>query len=126
MMKSGLIILFCFIVVLAGLLMRGWLYFGGCNDAILQQKQSPDKSYHVTVFERDCGATTDFSTIVNIQRPHKRFDPKRGSNVLVIKGRSSIELSWPPQGGLDVSYSTGEVFKSDTLWNGARIQCKHQ
>ena len=37
-----------------------------CGNEIFQEASSPDNSYKAVVFQRDCGATTGFSTQVSI------------------------------------------------------------
>ena len=56
-----------------------------CSNQVISKTKSPDGSLEAVVFQRDCGATTDFSTQVSIFR------------------------SWFPRGN-----SSGNVFVSDT------------
>lgn len=52
---------------------------GGCANTILRDLPSPDGRRHAVVFERDCGATTGFSTQISIL-PRARI-PSGGGNV---------------------------------------------
>ena len=65
----------------------------GCEDAVLKETASPHMRYTATVYERDCGATTDFSTIVNLRERSVRF---KGDSFgpFIVKGRHNLEVSW--------------------------------
>lgn len=91
------------------------------EDTVQKRLASPDGKYTATVFERDCGATTDYSTMVNIQEGHlKRFNGDSGV-VLVIKGRTSVKLTWQDATSLVISCSSSEVFRKETKWKDVVI-----
>jgi hypothetical protein len=56
----------------------------GCANTVLSDAASPDGRRHAVVFERDCGATTGFSTQVSVL-PAGR-SPSGGGNVFVAEG----------------------------------------
>ena len=77
-------IVFLFILVGCG---------GFCSDKVNAESSSPDNVLKATWFERDCGATTDFSEIVSIHKPDNTY--KDDSDIVfVAKGRGQIHLSW--------------------------------
>jgi hypothetical protein len=45
------------------------------------------------VFERNCGATTDFSSMVNVQSASDKFRPDEGL-LFVAKGRYDLSVAW--------------------------------
>lgn len=53
------------VAILAATLLSG-CWDDGCGNSIIQDLPSPDGHRHAVVFERDCGATTPFSTQVSI------------------------------------------------------------
>src|ERR1700694_3345032 len=77
------------------------LWFGGCafllhsncEDTVKSEIQSPDSKYVATLFERNCGATTDFSTIVNLRESSVKF---KGDDfgIVTVKGQHKIDLVW--------------------------------
>src|SRR5438093_11136049 len=56
---------------------------GMCGNKQIAGSDSPDRRAKVVVFERDCGATTDFSTQVVILPPGEELGNRSG-NVFVV------------------------------------------
>jgi hypothetical protein len=75
-----------------------------CNDVVKKEASSPDAAYVATFFERNCGATTDYISIVSIRPRADRFDAEKNDAVLVIRGRCPVELLWGER-VLRVSYT---------------------
>jgi len=48
------------------LLLVAFLEFGMCVNEVVSTVPSPDRRHHAVIFQRDCGATTDFSTQVTL------------------------------------------------------------
>ncbi|MEK6280524.1 MAG: hypothetical protein AABN95_09255 [Acidobacteriota bacterium] len=48
-----------------------FLLRSSCENTVRSEIKSPDGKYVVTLFERNCGATTDFSTIVSLRDTHE-------------------------------------------------------
>lgn len=59
--------------------------FDPCVNDMVGQVQSPDGQFKAVIFERDCGATTDFSTQVSIV-PTSTPLPDTAGNVFVADG----------------------------------------
>lgn len=64
-----------------------------CSDAFKSKAVSPDGSLVANVYERNCGATTDFSSMVNVQSASDKFHPDEGL-LFVAKGRYVLSVSW--------------------------------
>ena len=64
-----------------------------CSDKVLSRSTSPDGGLVATVFERDCGATTDFSTILSISGTSENFKDERVF-VFVAKGQKGVTVKW--------------------------------
>jgi hypothetical protein len=94
---------------------------GNCVDNIKYESVSPDRRFVATVFERSCGATTGFSTQVNIRESSQSFDSKSKGSILVTGGRNAIYLSWIDKSHLSVSLLNVEIFKKEEMWNGISI-----
>lgn len=77
------------VVVIAMVFLAGC---GGCSDDVIASKPSRDGSVTASLFVRNCGATTDFSTIVSIHASDSGSDD--GDIVFVAKGRGGVDLSW--------------------------------
>jgi hypothetical protein len=73
----------------------------GCSNKFIAGADSPDGTLRATVFERDCGATTDFSRIVSISGKEEDFN-RENSFVFVVKGEKDIQLQWTGRRQLSV------------------------
>ncbi len=49
-----------------------------CSNEVLQEIPSPDNKLKAVVFQRDCGATTGFSTQMTIIKTNEKLQNKRG------------------------------------------------
>jgi hypothetical protein len=91
-----------------------------CSDEIRTESTSPDHEQIATWFVRDCGATTDFSTIVSRRGKDEQFEGGEHS-VFVVKGRPSLRLAWENSERLTIECAGCEqknIFReSNTLGN---------
>ncbi len=93
-----------------------------CEDQILLSLRSPDGKYIACLYERDCGATTDTSTTINIREEGVKFDGGEG-RVFVIKGKAEVELIWKePQLLIVTSNATENIFTQEKRWKELAIQ----
>ena len=81
-----------------------------CEDVVLQQKASPNGLQIVTVFSRDCGATTNIATSVNIQHSYEKFDLKRGKIILTVENSPPISVDWDRDSYVILTYPPIETF----------------
>lgn len=94
------------------LLSCGYLFFrvlGNmlCGNEIFQEVNSPDNEYKAVVFQRDCGATTGFSTQISILKPSKEL-PNSGGNIFIMDGHpdwTSVQVKWDTNRSLSINYS---------------------
>lgn len=103
--------------------------FGGiCANEILATVPSPDGTLKAVVFQRDCGATTGFSTQVSALRARQTL-PNDGGILFVADcdhgaaptgpgGGPEVRVSWSSRRGLTVAcHKRARVFKENTwLW----------
>jgi hypothetical protein len=73
----------------------------GCSNKVIAEADSPDGTLRATVFERDCGATTDFSRIVSITGKEEDYT-RENSFVFVVEGEKDIQLKWTGRRQLSV------------------------
>lgn len=66
---------------------------GLCSNQLVQGKRSPDGMIEASWFVRNCGAPTDFSTIVSIHQPNASYTDD-SDLVFVAKGKYDLKLSW--------------------------------
>src|SRR5262249_10486833 len=72
-------LMFTVVTVLLGL---RWFVGGMCANQLLAEIPSPDGALKALVFERDCGATTGFSTQISIVGGNGSL-PSRAANLFV-------------------------------------------
>jgi hypothetical protein len=94
---------------------------GSCEDAILSEAASPGGRYVATAFERGCGATTDFSTLVSLRESGEKFDPEDQGWILSISGRHSPTLAWSAENRLVIHYPPAETFTKEVSWKDVII-----
>lgn len=103
-----------------------------CENRVLGVATSPDGARDAVRFERNCGATTGFSTQVSVLLHGER--PTKSGNVFVADGDHGkaasapwggpwAELRWLGKHDLLVSYDgDARVFRQEREWSGARIR----
>ena len=103
-----------------------------CGNKVLTDVASPDMHNHAVVFERDCGATTGFSTQVSILPAGRAISD--GGNVLIVdddRGRAatglgrgpSVAVRWIDARTVELRYDRRvRVFKRDTVRDGIQVR----
>src|SRR4051812_7395464 len=100
---------------LLGLSGCGFFLASTCTDTIKTEVKSPDGNYAATLYERDCGATTDFSTIVNIRAGSSKFNSDENV-IFVAKGTHKVNLMWNDGKSLHIECiecDTKDVYKEE-------------
>lgn len=114
--------LFKFVSIMVLLSIQGC--FTECGNEINAQKHSPNNELMATLFERDCGATTDFSQIISITYTSKKFDADDSeSYVFSMQGRPKIEILWASDKELLIIRPEikEDIFTNATQWNDVKI-----
>ena len=95
-----------------------------CANTVIARIPSPDARYDAIVFERDCGATTGFSTQVSILLSRDSLPSDSGGNVFVADtddgkapagpgGGPSVNVRWTSPDSLEIRRdSRTRVFRS--------------
>jgi len=90
---------------------------GLCEDQMISEATSPDGILVATAFVRNCGATTDFSSMVSV---HKKSDGFRDDRdiIFVAKGRHDIAANWNGPNTLSIRCNScirTEIFRQVTI-----------
>lgn len=104
---------------------------GMCKNDILEQIPSPNKKLEAIIFQRDCGATTGFSTQVSIINSSRNL-PKGGGNVFVAdtdhgkapsgQGGPEVHAKWQNDKSLIIKYhKDARTFKTASMVKGINI-----
>ena len=88
----------------AALFFVAWQMLGSmCRNEVLTEVLAPDGEHKVIVFQRDCGATTGFSTQLSLFRANEQLDNDSGN--IFIADTNHGEAPSGPGGGPAVSVS---------------------
>jgi hypothetical protein len=120
--------------VLGSLIIAGWLLIPDpCENVLLGEYASPDHARELVVFQRDCGATTGFSTQASLVRTGAGLANEAG-NVFVSDtnhgaaqsgpgGGPQLDVSWESPSLVRLSYHPAtRVFKSLANLDGISIR----
>jgi hypothetical protein len=98
-----------------------WLLLDGCSNQLYQQFLSENGLYKAVVFQRDCGATTGFSTQVSIIAVEDELCDDCAGDVLAADRHpeeNKLKLQWCGDHELLVSLPEGvKVYRSETQWS---------
>ena len=93
-----------------------------CKNNIIKSSDSPDKFWKVVLFERDCGATTDYSSQVSLLSAGATLEDEAG-NIFIAESRSEgYALTWTDTKSILISGIKGEIFKQELSKNGISIR----
>lgn len=100
-----------------------------CGEEIMYESYSPENDFKVLIQERNCGATTDFSTSVSVQVPTSDIktdvflaDDDHGTTPQG-RGRSTrVEIEWLSKDSLAIyHHPNARIYLSETKWNDLKI-----
>jgi hypothetical protein len=74
-----------------------------CGNQIGYEEQSSSGKLRAVAFERDCGATTGFTTQISIL-PNKQKLPNEPGNVFIAEGDLKIRIKWEAEDKLVIAY----------------------
>lgn len=90
-----------------------------CGNYPHKEYLSPNKDYKAVVFQRDCGATTGFSTQISIIAAGDELD-NEGGNIYVIKGHPedvAPSLIWRSNSQLQINRPlNGKEYHAESEW----------
>ena len=105
-----------------------------CGNEVVTEIRSPDGRHKAVEFERDCGATTDFSTQVSVIKSEKRLgsddagnaftaDSNHGSVPVHAAGVMELDIKWLNSNTLQIEYPAGaRVFSRNNKVGDVVIQ----
>ncbi len=90
-----------------------------CRNELYAEVLSPDYEHKAVVFQRDCGATTGFSTQISIISAKDELQNESG-NIFIIDGqpaRVSPEVRWLSDTELSIGKGlNGSEYKAERSW----------
>lgn len=99
-----------------------------CGDTVLSNIKSPDGLYSATLYERNCGATTGFSTLITVSNAGQMATPDDDDHVVFIASVPPVlRLRWESSTVLSIASPDGapiparEIFRQQKNWNRVQI-----
>lgn len=90
-----------------------------CGNEVHSEVLSPDREHKVVVFQRDCGATTSFSTQISIIDSDDELENDSG-NIYIIDGHPkdvSPRARWISSAELTIERNlNGSEYKAQSSW----------
>lgn len=100
------------------------LFSDFCGNEIFQEKIEPNGCFKAILFQRDCGATTGFSTQISLI-PLDAPLPNESGNVFAADGHpkdTQINLQWRTTGNLVIGNSAGlKMSRKEIFYLGFRV-----
>ena len=137
MSRISKLLVICGCFVASSTVLIAWLIWSMpdlCGNDIGKEVLSPDGKLKAVVFERDCGATTDFSTQISLIKasqplPHGSSgnvfaaDSDHGNVGVDVKGILPIDLSWDDNNKLLIRYpARARVFSEVRQYKGVQLR----
>jgi hypothetical protein len=106
---------------------------GMCGNKEISSSDAPNHRARVVVFERDCGATTDFSTQVVILHPREELGDRSGDVFVVDSdhGRAAagagggpwVEATWASPDSIVIRFDDhARIFHQSTIVGGISVR----
>lgn len=113
------------VAIISGYLVLYVAFSDMCENDLAAESESPDKQYKAVIFQRDCGATTGFSTQISILGTNEELGNESG-NILTADGHpdeNNFKISWVNLAVLLVKNTQGaKIFKKESSLEKVEIR----
>ena len=102
-----------------------------CGNQVLSEQLSPNRRWKVVIFERDCGATTSFSTQASIVDARGGLPPGDGNIYIADYARGSrnpgpgggprLSARWTSDASVVVTREAARVFQQEPRHGGITV-----
>ena len=109
-------------VVVLGIVGVGYYLFSNmCVNTIVASSGSPDGRWKVVLFERNCGATTGFSSQISLIDASNELKNKSG-NIYISEGRpEGYSLNWKSDNSVEITGARGKNYIKEAELNGVHF-----
>lgn len=119
-------------IVVVGLVVH-FLGTSMCDNEIISEAFSPDKTRRVVVFQRGCGATTGFNTQVSVLLAGRSLpntvgnlfigDADHGAAPAGLNGGPRVRVKWEDARSLTITHHPKvRIFKSEPVIDGVQVK----
>lgn len=99
-----------------------YLVSGICENTLIDSNASPNDKWKVVLFERNCGATTGFSSQISLLASHKELKNESG-NVYIAEGYpKDYIINWESDDVVRISGTKGVNYKKEKQLNGIQFR----
>jgi hypothetical protein len=107
-------------IILFFYLLLDYLFSGLCGNTIIQTSTSPNQKYKLVLYQRDCGATTGFSSQISLLDIDKKLDLEDDSgNIYIAKGYpDNFEIIWLSNNSVLIKRTLTETYKMKKKFSG--------
>ncbi len=112
------------LMLVGALVFLHFTFKGMCGNEIFQTISSPNKKYKAIVFQRDCGATTGFSTQISILKTGINLANESG-NIFTANGHPSdhpVKVTWVSDKKIEIKENFSESFLQNTTFKNIEIK----
>ena len=125
-LKIAISIIILFVIGIgAGFYAMSGFFDDMCGNYVFESATSPDSTFKAVLFQRDCGATTGFSTQVSLIATKDSLNNNEGGNILIIDGHPSftkISIQWINEHQLAISnLGNAYTYKKETFFRGVNV-----
>ena len=92
------------------------LVAGDCEDTIKSEVVSLEGAYVARAVERNCGATTNYSTLIFLSTTSPSFEAKSEDTIVSMSGKQAVGLTWNGDARLTIAVPDVETFTKKTSW----------
>lgn len=96
-----------------------------CENTVMKQIASPDKSLNAVVYQRDCGSGSGISTNVSVLPSSNPF-PERKGNLFIVEGREAtgmMHVKWTGLQKLTIVYKgQSKVLKTNNQMQDVTVE----
>ncbi len=98
-----------------------YLVSGMCANTVIASSASPGGKWKVVLFERNCGATTGFSSHISLLESDDQLANETG-NIYVADGYpEGYSLSWESDVSVKIGGTSGRRYRGITELSGVRV-----
>jgi len=92
-----------------------------CANEIYNEITSPDTNNKIVLFERNCGATTGFSSQISIIKNNENLKNDTG-NIYIAKGKPlNFHIKWTSNADVYISTNSTQIYKQETTLNNINV-----
>lgn len=99
-----------------------------CGNVVLEESISPDGKKVASLFERNCGATTNYVQVVIIRESESSFEGNKTEDfIFTMTGQQKIEIQWENANHLVIKRpsNANDIFKELKSWEGIEVSYRN-